>query len=109
MSAPPFKRKFADSSPTKVRQLAEQIQRDVNGANQEQGKPFCFKTFHLFSALLPCLRQVSEDFKQFYNLNILDLDVKDDLQRSKVINWCRTAKTLYPLKTRGKGIVCFTL
>ncbi|XP_056014394.1 tumor necrosis factor alpha-induced protein 3-like isoform X6 [Ostrea edulis] len=103
MNTPPFKRKFADSSPTKVRQLLEQVQKDVNGTNQEQGKPFCFKTFHFFSALLPCLTQVSEEFKHFYNLNILDLDVKDDLQKAKVINWCRTAKTLYPLRTRGDG------
>ncbi|XP_062608829.1 tumor necrosis factor alpha-induced protein 3-like isoform X3 [Saccostrea cucullata] len=103
MNTPPFKRKFSDSSPYKVQQLLEQVKKDVAGSNQEQGKPFCFKTFHFFTALLPCLKQVNEEFKHFYNVSVLDLDVKDDLQRSKVINWCRTAKVLYPVKARADG------
>ncbi|XP_061193602.1 tumor necrosis factor alpha-induced protein 3-like isoform X2 [Saccostrea echinata] len=103
MNTPPFKRKFADSSPYKVKQLLEQVKKDVAGTNQDHGKPFCFKTFHFFTALLPCLKQVNEEFKHFYNVSVLDLDVKDDLQRSKVINWCRTAKVLYPVKARADG------
>lgn len=97
----PFKSKFADSSPTRVSQLINEITEDVNHTNQGQGKPFSLKNFHRYSALLPCLKQVNEAFKHSYNITVLDTDVKNDLQQSKVINWCRTSKVLYPIKTRG--------
>ena len=42
-----------------------------------------------------------QQFTEMYKNAIIDLDMKDDLERSDVINWCRTAKPLYPLKTTG--------
>ncbi|XP_022294092.2 tumor necrosis factor alpha-induced protein 3-like isoform X3 [Crassostrea virginica] len=103
MNTPPFKQKFADSSPAKVHQLTELVKNDIDTTSHQRRRPFCLKSLYLYSALLPCLKLVNEEFKHFYNLIVLDLDVKDDLQRSKVINWCRTSKKLCPIKTRGDG------
>ena len=47
------------------------------------------------------LIQCAQQFAQMYKNAVIDLDMKEDLERSKVINWCRTAKPLYPMKTTG--------
>ena len=63
---------------------------------------FRFRLFHCYSVLLLPLDRYPEEFRHLYSDAIFDLDMKDDLERSKVINWCRTTRPLYPVKTTGK-------
>ncbi|KAJ8315296.1 hypothetical protein KUTeg_007446 [Tegillarca granosa] len=103
MSGPPFKSKFSLSCPVATEQLRWKIENDVDYTQTEKGKPICLKKFNLYSICLPPLNAFPPEFKHWYNICVLDLDMKDDLQRAKVINWCRTAKPLYPVKTTADG------
>ena len=48
------------------------------------------------------LGRYPEEFQNLYTEAVFDLDMKDDLERAKVINWCGTIYPLHPLKTTGK-------
>lgn len=98
---PPFKKNFCDSSPHMAKSLQESIQNDIDTSVSERNKTFCLKSYHVFNINLPNLSLYPDGFRHFYLLNIVDTDIKQDLQENKVINWCRTAKPLYPLKTKG--------
>ncbi|XP_076076930.1 uncharacterized protein LOC143047640 [Mytilus galloprovincialis] len=98
---PPFKKNFRDCSPHMANSLQESIQNDID--TSERNKTFCLKSYHVYNINLPNLTLYPEGFRHFYLLNILDTDIRQELQDNKVINWCRSAKTLYPLKTKGDG------
>lgn len=83
--------------------LRESIQNDIDTSVSDRNKTFCLKSYHVFNITLPNLSVYPEGFRHFYLLNIVDSDSKQDLQENKVINWCRSAKSLYPLKTKGDG------
>ena len=102
MSGPPFKARFEDSCPTATKELRKCIENHVDTSSESQGRVPTFTSFHNCSIRLPPLDSYPIEFKHWYNLNVVDSDMKNDLQRLKAINWCRTAKTLYPIKTRGK-------
>lgn len=105
-----FKFKFVDSLLIRVSQLINEIIGDVNYENQGQGKFFFLKIYYRFIVLLFCFKQVNEVFKYFYNIIVFDIDVKNDFQQLKVINWCRILKVLYLIKIRGNYcIVVFLL
>ena len=59
------------------------------------------RKYHKYTVSLPPLSSYPDEFQQQYKDALIDLDMKDDLERSEVINWCRTTKQLYPLKTTG--------
>lgn len=100
---PPFKKNFRDCSPHMANSLQESIQNDID--TSERNKTFCLKSYHVYNINLPNLTLYPEGFRHFYLLNILDTDIRQELQDNKVINWCRSAKTLYPLKTKGKMLI----
>lgn len=97
---PPFKKNFSDCSPHMAKSLQESIQNDID--TSERNKTFCLRCYHVYSITLPDLSLYPEGFRHFYLMNIVDADIRQDLQDNKIINWCRTAKTLYPLKTKGE-------
>ena len=99
---PPFKKNFCDCSPHMANSLRESIQNDID--TSDRNKTFCLKSYHVFNITLPNLSLYPDGFRHFYLMNVVDTDIKHDLQQNKVINWCRSAKTLYPLKTKGKGL-----
>ncbi|KAK3097969.1 hypothetical protein FSP39_014886 [Pinctada imbricata] len=103
MSGPPFKKRFEDSSPPTTKALRKFIESKVDYSAEAKGNIICFLSFYNASIRLPPLNAYPEEFKHWYNLAVVDVDMKNDLQRCKAINWCRTAKTLYPIKTKGDG------
>lgn len=88
-----FRRKFADTSSNIAAKLRQHIERDVDGTS--------FRSFHYYSVCLPALDLFPEAFKQQYIISVCDLDMKNDLKTSKVINWCSVVKNLYPISTTG--------
>ena len=41
------------------------------------------------------------DFGHLFKEKYIDLDMQDDLERSEIINWCRTTKPVLALRTTG--------
>ena len=56
------------------------------------------------SICLPPLKAYPQDFQDLISKAILDKETKSSLEDSGVLNWCRTAKQLYPISTIGKHL-----
>lgn len=95
--------RFEKANPRSAKRLRKKIKDDVDQRKFEEGKPLCFMLFHSYSVLLIPLDRYPDEFRHLYSDAIFDLDMKDDLERSNVINWCRTVRTLYPVKTTADG------
>lgn len=96
-------KKLIDANEGKVHHLRKYIQSDVDHS-QVGHMPICFKKYHKYSIILPPYHLYPEGQQEIYINSLVDLDMKDDLERAKVINWCKTNKPLVPLKTTGKNI-----
>lgn len=95
--------RFEKANKKVAQKVRKNVQEDVDQRKFEEGKPLCFTLFHTFSSLLLPLDRYPEEFKHLYTEAIFDLDMKDDLERAKVINWCQGLRALYPIKTTANG------
>ncbi|KAL3882731.1 hypothetical protein ACJMK2_029043 [Sinanodonta woodiana] len=103
MGRPEFIEKIEDANVNKARTLRQRIERDVGRAQDNKQLPFFLRTFAAFQASLIALYDYPIDFRNYFEEHFLNLDLLQDLERSKVINWCPTVKRLYALKTTGDG------
>ncbi|KAL5010302.1 hypothetical protein ScPMuIL_012607 [Solemya velum] len=95
--------KLYSANERKVFHLRQFIKNDVDHTQVDRNKPICFKKYHKYSVTLPPYQLYPPELQDIYTRSLLDLDMKDDLERGKVINWCKTTKPLVPLKTTGDG------
>ena len=64
--------------------------------------PHYFQTMTKYTLILINLEQFPAEFASYLEENIIDVGMKHELENRKIINWCRTVKPLFPLKTRGR-------
>ncbi|KAK3580689.1 hypothetical protein CHS0354_017970 [Potamilus streckersoni] len=103
MSRPGFVSKIEHANENKEKTLRQKIEKDVDYSRVDKQQPFILQTFAAFQSSLINLHDYPDDFRNYFEESFLDMDLLQDLERSKVINWCRTVKRLYPLKTTGDG------
>lgn len=77
-------------------ELRARICEDVE-LTEDTGKPNHFKSVSKGNTVL---EMHGESGKELLDATA-DLSMKTELERSGVINWCRTVKSLIPLKTTG--------
>lgn len=71
----------------------------------KKGYPICFeKNVSFFLNDLSCLNTCPTELKSLVMKSLVDQDMKDDLERSKLINWCPNVKSLVPIKVPSKYI-----
>ncbi len=62
------------------------------------------KTIVHYSVKLPDFDRLGDAIKKHIKSVLLDRAMQNDLDGLQVINWCRTIKRLYPVKTKGEYI-----
>lgn len=62
---------------------------------------FYNRTYNKYLIALAVLDTFPAEFCHIYKDKYIDLDMQDDLQRTDVINWCRTTKPVHALRTTG--------
>ena len=76
---------------------------------EHQNRPFTIGGMASFTLRLPDFSREEQALHDLLKEKLIDFGTKTDLEEAKVINFCRTIQTLYPLKTAGKCIkVCIT-
>ncbi|XP_041354855.1 tumor necrosis factor alpha-induced protein 3-like [Gigantopelta aegis] len=104
MSRPQFLSKFAEANPEKVKRLENEILRNVDYSQEDSGKAYCFtNTFSFFLQVLPPLHRKEYNFVEHWSSVVFDCDMRDDLERNGVINWCPKASRLFPIKVKSDG------
>lgn len=88
--------------PEKASRLWDQVTED-SASSSRDGAVLILRLFSVFTAALPYFKKYVVDFVARFKDAIVDRDMKSDLEGAGVINWCRTARKLYPLKTTGDG------
>ncbi|XP_052811547.1 tumor necrosis factor alpha-induced protein 3-like [Mya arenaria] len=61
------------------------------------------KKFNKYQIAIPLLESFSPQLSRNFQDAIFDNDMLNDLESSHIINWCRTTKKLYPIKTTADG------
>ena len=103
MAAPRFLSKFEEANPEKAKRLEYEILHNIDYTQERIGKPYCFQyIFSFFLQVLPALQHKDRHYVQQWSSLIYDLDMKDDLERTGVINWCPNASRLFPIKVKGR-------
>ncbi|WAR08256.1 TNAP3-like protein [Mya arenaria] len=59
--------------------------------------------FNKYQIAIPLLESFSPQLSRNFQDAIFDNDMLNDLESSHIINWCRTTKKLYPIKTTADG------
>ena len=80
-------------------ELKDMVMDDVAEASETM--PHFFQNMAKYTLRLVNLHQFPDDFACFLRENLVDEDMEEDLTKAHAVNWCRTVKKLYPLKTRG--------
>ena len=86
-----------------TKQVKDKIKDSIEEPELDSGLPHTVKLMSQHTICLPReWRQFSEVLRKKLEQILLDQDMKDDLESSHAINWCRSAKHLYPIKIAGK-------
>lgn len=83
----------------KTPELKDMIMNDVR--QEKESKPHFFISMNRYTIILMDFHQFPREFAMFIKDNMIDQDMKQDLTSEAIINWCRTLRPLYPLKTKG--------
>ena len=97
---PNLPRAISEANLAMVNNLKEEIRSRVVGVS---GKPHTVKDLTNTTVQLPELRKLPPDFQRMLKEALFDQDMKETLKRAKALNWCRTIRHLYPLRTMGDG------
>lgn len=95
-----FCEKFENSCRPKVAELRAAILRDVK---ENDGQIISIMNYSKYLIALPPLNTFPQEFRDLFKDKYIDLDMQDDLERAEVINWCRTTKPVYAVRTTGDG------
>lgn len=101
-----FLESFGESNPGKQKRALKFVMDDVDFITKSGGRPHSFRKVSSFTVQLRTFCTYPEDFQRQLLKAIVDVDMQLDLQRQKIINWCRTAKLLLPLKVKGTEQCC---
>ncbi|KAH3727329.1 tumor necrosis factor alpha-induced protein 3-like [Dreissena polymorpha] len=96
-----FKQRLEHSCPGRVKILKELISQDVPVNNGEA--LLYMSAYSKYQIALPSSKLFPRSFHDAMLEALVDRDMLDDLEQERIINWCRTTKKLYPLKTTGDG------
>ena len=80
------------------------IRKDRKRAEGPDAPVNYFNASPRFTLTIPSLYDYKDEkFRQFVFKRVINYTIKDDLERSKTINWCRGASNVVPLYTTGDG------
>lgn len=80
------------------------IRKDWKNADGPAAPVNYFSATPRFTLTIPSLIEYEdENFRRFVFKRVINYTIKEDLERSKTINWCRGASNIVPLYTTGDG------
>ena len=94
---------FEESNPRKLQLVQQWLLSNVDDSHCKKHLPVCFhgkSSFYLTE--LPDVRKWPETVKAKVFAVLVDRDMKEDLERGGLINWCFNVRTLVPIHVSSK-------
>ena len=86
-----------------TKQVKDQIKDSIEEPEVDSGLPHTVKQMSKHTVCLPReWRHFADTLRSKLEDVILDMDMKEDLESTHAINWCRSVRHLYPIKIAGE-------
>ena len=102
---------FEESNPVKKALVVKWILYNIDFSQCRKGLPVCFyRNTSFYLTELPDFRRWQPDFKDLVLMELMDRDMKEDLERAGSINWCRNVRAVIPINVPSKysKLIIFT-
>ena len=94
---------FEEGNPGKKELVKQWILSNIDYSQVKKHLPICFyRNTSFYLTELPNFRQWPLDFKARVFTVLVDRDMKEDLERARLINWCPNVRTVIPINVPSK-------
>ncbi|KAK7108183.1 uncharacterized protein [Littorina saxatilis] len=95
---------FEDSNHRRKDMLLQWVVSNIDYSQLKKELPVCFyRNTSFYLTELPDFSRWPQDFKARVLAVLVDADMKDDLERAGVINWCRNVRIVVPINVPKDG------
>ncbi|KAL8570574.1 hypothetical protein ACOMHN_008931 [Nucella lapillus] len=104
ISTTQFPRSFEESNPIKKQAIEQWLLQNVDDSQQRKQHVICFlNTTSFYLTSLPDAAKWHPELKSRVMSVIVDHDMKEDLVKAGLINWCRNVRSLLPVTVPRDG------
>ena len=105
-----FLKCFEESNPEKKEVVVKWILSHIDYGQFKKGLPVCFyRNTSFYLAELPDFRRWQPDFKAKVFMALVDRDMREDLERAGLVNWCHNVRTVIPINVPSKYLKLIVL